>query len=167
MITWHHEIAAIVIINVCAFLLLLPLFSKHNQLVNEHYERNPNIKRPAGYTPTLFCLFAIFVESIISLVLISVFIHRVNRSAYQSQYPNLFRDMYALLAADAFLILVTLAAMALIKQILYKVSMTTLFKNLILAGLIFRLITAVIFFSPPNGENNFNETERNSYRNDP
>jgi len=75
--------------------------------------------------------------------------------------------MYALLAADAFLIIVTLAAMAMVRPILYKVGVTTLFKNLIVIGLIFRLITAVIFFSPPNGENNFNEVERNGYSSDP
>jgi hypothetical protein len=67
------------------------------------------------------------------------------------------------MAADAAFIILMLVGFALLRSFNKSYSTIRMFAVALLIVTIFRLITALIFFSPPNGENALQDQERTMY----
>jgi hypothetical protein len=164
---YFHEIAALVLTSFFGTVLILTLLTKlvelfvarnqQNIAANAQQQRQPRVK---GYTPAALAIFSILLLSVVSLAYIATLIHSVNYSDEKRGYPNLLRALAALLACNAFAILVCIAALAMLKKILNSersISLIRVFRYLFLAIFIWNLINVVLVLSPPNGENNYNE----------
>jgi uncharacterized membrane protein (DUF485 family) len=113
-------------------------------------------------------MLAIFVESVLSLAFLATTYHRfANRDALFGEFPNLFRDYAALMAADSCFIILMLVGFALLRSFNKSYSTIRMFSIALVIVTIFRLITALIFLAPPNGENALFEQENTSYQQHP